>query len=156
MAVVVGGIRPLTGFSHLCFLIGEGGGGVVQGVWSSKHSWSSILWWQLWLASGLLFVCFSFIYLVRLGGGGGHNPYSNTYIVVGWGRGGVKGYDCHAQLEKHHNHVVVAVFGIISLCKLSVIPRAGGGGSYICCQNYGANIHVLSYDRWSDPQTQLE
>ena len=49
------------------------------------------------------------------------------------------------------------MFGIRSFFKLSVFPRGGGGGgSYICCENFGANIYVLFYARWSDPQTQLE
>ena len=30
-------------------------------------------------------VCVFFVYLPGALGGGGHNPYSNTYIVVGWG-----------------------------------------------------------------------
>ena len=36
-------------------------GVALQGVWSSKHSWNSIILWQLWLASGLFqmsLVCF--------------------------------------------------------------------------------------------------
>ena len=128
MAVVVGGIRPLTGkFTIMFSYKGRGGRGDCKGSdrpnTARVASFDGSCGWH----QAFCFVCFSFIYLVCWGGGS-QSIFKHLHPSgVGEG-GGVKGCDCHAQLEKHHDHVVVAVFGIRSLWKLSVFVGGGGEG----------------------------
>ena len=127
--------------SVTCFCCCNGGGGWgTQGVWFAKHSWSSILWWRLWLAASDLLLGSSQLYCLIRGRGGARGLIvQNTAGVAsfdgscGWHQASclcVFFLFCHSQLEKHHDHVVVAVFGIRSLCKLSNFQFffLGGGG----------------------------
>ena len=99
------------------------------------------------MASGLLF-CVFFVYLPGALGGGVHNP-------SGVGEGGLRGV-----IATHSWRSTTITWWWLCLASDLFVNfqffLGGGGVSYIMLSNFGANIYVLFYARWSDPQTQLE